>query len=442
MPINVFGNSSNNSEQKIDTSLFVQKPYLRTNYIEANIEEDIGLKNQLRIKNLPDPINITEPASKYYVDNLFNDPSIVKNNAHIDLNDRIITNARFIQVNQLPQIDSHLTAKLYVDTEIDQSSLVRNNQDNDFNNNNLTNTNSITLNTQAVNDNQVITKAYVDQFHQDNERSRRDLGIEVYNESSKSVKNNQDNDFNDNKLTNINSITINTTPIDNNHVTNKKYIDDQLDKDTLVRLNDNSNDKFLKVNINNTTYNLQIYNKILLTDTTILKFPNNGGYLLQNWIIKCNDRNNSGKIQSFLRSTRTNSPINISGATVTPPIGNSFMYIETSSNNFGENVFCSWERIEIIQISNITFYYNRFSIQGDFRAMGRFRIQILTKDNVWLTKVNIPKNDQISDASTDWIILNLNITDENYGVKFIYDQIDSARADMCFSNITKAHSPY
>ena len=45
MPINVFGNSSNNSEHKIDTSLFVQKPYLRTNYIEANIE-DIDLKNQ------------------------------------------------------------------------------------------------------------------------------------------------------------------------------------------------------------------------------------------------------------------------------------------------------------------------------------------------------------------------------------------------------------
>ena len=41
MPINVFGNSSNNSEKRIDTSLFVQKPYLRTNYVENNIEVDI-----------------------------------------------------------------------------------------------------------------------------------------------------------------------------------------------------------------------------------------------------------------------------------------------------------------------------------------------------------------------------------------------------------------
>ena len=100
MPINVFGNSSHDNNNRIDTSLFVQKPYLRTNYIESNIEEDIDLKNQFRIRNLPDPISIREAGSKKYVDNLFSDPSIVKNNAHIDLNDRNITNARFMQVNQ------------------------------------------------------------------------------------------------------------------------------------------------------------------------------------------------------------------------------------------------------------------------------------------------------------------------------------------------------
>ena len=238
MPINVFGNSnSNNSDNKIDMSLFVQKPYLRHNYIEANIEVDIDLKNQFRIKNLPDPISIREAASKNYVDNLFNDPSIIKNNAHIDLNDRNITNCRFLSVNQLPQIGSHLTAKLYVDNSIDESSLVRNNKDNDFDNYNLNNINSITLNKQAENDNEVITKAYVDQFHQENERSRRDLGIDFYNESNDLVKNNQDNDFNDNKLTNINSVTINNNPTDDNHVSNKKYIDDSIAEGTLLRFN-------------------------------------------------------------------------------------------------------------------------------------------------------------------------------------------------------------
>ena len=172
MPINVFGNSANNFDSKIDTNLFVQKPYLRSNYIEGNLEEIIDLKNQYRNKNLPDPISIREAASKRYVDIKFNDPCIIKSTEHIDLKHRNITNARFIQVNQLPQKDSHLTAKLYVDNSIDESSLVRSNEGNDFGNYNLTNINSITLITQAVKYDYVITKAYVDQFHQENGRSR------------------------------------------------------------------------------------------------------------------------------------------------------------------------------------------------------------------------------------------------------------------------------
>ena len=59
---------------------------------------------------------------------------------------------------------------------------------------------------------------------------------------------------------------------------------------------------------------------------------------------------------NFIRTTRLNSPTNYSGATSLPPIGDSFMYIETSSNIQGhERVFVSWERIDIIQITNITF---------------------------------------------------------------------------------------
>ena len=73
---------------------------------------------------------------------------------------------------------------MYVDNAIVEISLVRNNQDNDFGNYNLTNINSITLNTQAVNDNQVNTKSYVEQFHQEIERSRRDVGLSFYNEEA------------------------------------------------------------------------------------------------------------------------------------------------------------------------------------------------------------------------------------------------------------------
>ena len=173
---------------------------------------------------------------------------------------------------------------MYVDAEIGELSLVRNNRDNDFNNNNRTNINSITLNTQAVNDNQVITKAYVDQFHQENERSRRDLGIDFYNESSDIVKNNQDNDLNDKKLTNLDSITINRNPSSDNEVSNKKYIDDELDKNTIVRFNQTLQN-FLKVSIGNDIYNPTKYDKVQLTDITTIKAGNTGGYLLPYWKI-------------------------------------------------------------------------------------------------------------------------------------------------------------
>ena len=193
----------------------------------------------------------------------------------------------------------------------------------------------------------------------------------------------------------------------------------------------------------NNTYNLTNYDKIQITDTTIIKYPNTGGYLLQNWLIKCNDKNNNVKIQNFIKSTKIYSPTGYSGTESLPPIGDAFMYIETSSNNHGhERVFVSFVRTDIIQISNITLYYNRYSIltSDSLKSMGRFRIQILLEDNIWSTRYNIPKNDRYSDTSTQWMKLSLNSTEENYGIRFNYDQIDTPHADMCFSNITITHS--
>ena len=74
--------------------------------------------------------------------------------------------------------------------------------------------------------------------------------------------------------------------------------------------------------------------------------------------------------------------------------------------------------------------------------MGRFRIQLLLEDDTWSTQNTIPKNGQYSDSSSDWTILNLNFTVENYGIKLIYDQIDTPHADMCFSNNIITHSVY
>ena len=518
MPINVFGNSSNNSEQKIDTSLFVQKPYLRTNYIESNIEEDIDLKNQYRIKNLPDPISIGEPASKQYVDIKFNDSSIIKNTAHVDFNDKNLDNVRFVKVNSMPAVGEHLTAKYYVDKTIsdrvneqsllrldpdekleqgsiilnsalttpktilelptknyvdnkfNDSSIIKNIDNVDFNDKDIDNVrwikvnkwprdgehltpkvyvdnaihessllrlhrdeklkldkqDSILLDSILIPPNTIIelpTKSYVDSLHEIN-RDRRDLS---------SVFNDQDNEFDNNKLTNSDSITVNRDPNLDNELSNKKYVDDSIREGTILRFNQTL-ENYLKVSVGNDTYNLTKYNKIQITDTSEMKYPNIGSDLLQKWNIKCNNKNNVSKVGDFIKSTKTHSPTGYSGATSLPPIGNSFMYIETSSNNHGSNVFVSWERTDIIQISNITFYYNRFSIltNDNLKNMGRFRIQLLLHDNTWSTQYTIDKNTQYSDSESEWKLLNLDFTVENYGIKLILDKIDTSHSDMRF----------
>ena len=414
--------------------MFIKKPYLRTNYSEAIIEKDLDLKSQYRFHNLADPISIREVCSKNYVDNLFK--------SDIDFNDVKLENPKFVKVNHQPAVNEHLTPKVYVDTEINQPSLVRKYQDNDSGNYNLTNINTITLNKQAEIDNEVITKAYVDQFHSDNERNRRDLGTDFYDESSGLVKN-KDIDFNDNNLTNINSITVNKNPSSDNELSNKKYVDDELGKNTIVGFIQTLQN-YLKVSVRNSTYNLSKYDKIQIIDATLFVYPNTGGYLLQNWVKKCIDKNNAGKIQNFVKSTKTNSPTGSSGATSLPPISDSFMYIETSSNNHGTNVFCIWDRTDIIQVSNITIYYSRFSIltNDSLKAMPRFRIQLLLEENTWATQYNLHKNSQYSNSSTDWTLLNLDFTIENYGIKLILDEITTAHSDMFFSNVTITHSVY
>ena len=67
----------------------------------------------------------------------------------------------------------------------------------------------------------------MNEFHNDNERNRRDLGLNIYGESSDLVRNNQDKDFNDEKLSNLDSITANRNPSSDNGVANKKCIDDE-----------------------------------------------------------------------------------------------------------------------------------------------------------------------------------------------------------------------
>ena len=102
-------------------------------------------------------------------------------------------------------------------------------------------------------------------------------------------------------------------------------------------------------------FNLTKYDKKQITDITTTTFGNIGADLLPYWKIISNDENNNGKRTNFIKSTKSNSPTGNSGATTLPPIGTAFMYIETSGGNHGNNIFCSFERTDIIQITNITF---------------------------------------------------------------------------------------
>ena len=158
---------------------------------------------------------------------------------------------------------------MYVDNAIDESSLLRLDPNEKLN---LDEQGSIFLNSTLTSPKTIIeirTKIYIDSLHDENERARRDLN-------------------------------------------------DDLDKKTIVRFNQTLQN-YLKVSVGKDTYNLTKYDKIQITDTTIIKHPNTGGYLLQKWVIKCNDKNNNAKIKNFIRSTKTSSETANSGAGGSPP---------------------------------------------------------------------------------------------------------------------------
>ena len=72
--------------------------------------------------------------------------------------------------------------------------------------------------------------------------------------------------------------------------------------------------------------------------------------------------------------------------------------------------------------------------------MGRFRIPLLLENNTWSTHNKKPKNDRYRDTSTDWTLVNLIFTVENYGIKLIYDQTETPQADMWLSKKTIPNS--
>ena len=183
------------------------------------------------------------------------------------------------------------------------------------------------------------TKSYVDSLHDENERNRKDLALAFYDEG---------------ELTNLDSVTVNRDPSSDNELSRKIHIGKEIDKNTFSRFIQTL-ENYLKLSVGNDTYNLTKYYKIPIMDTTFL-IKGNGQYLLPRWKIICNYKNNIGVTTNFIRATKANSPTSESGATSSPPVGSAFMYIKISSNIHSSNVFVSWEKTDIVQITNITFY--------------------------------------------------------------------------------------
>ena len=225
------------------------------------------------------PKTTIEIPTKSNVDNKFNDPSIIKNTAHVNSSNRYLDNVRFIKVNSFPAIQEHLTATINVGQAIsysvDESSLLRlyhdeklklNEQDSIVPNSALTSSKTII---------EIPTKSYVYNLHE-SRKSRRDLS---------SVFNDQGNEFDNKKLTNLHSVTVNRNLTSDNELSNKKYVDDSIAEGTIVRFNQTL-ERYLQVSVRNDTYNITKYDKLQITDTTNFKYPITGGYIPQQWNIK------------------------------------------------------------------------------------------------------------------------------------------------------------
>ena len=109
------------------------------------------------------------------------------------------------------------------------------------------------------------------------------------------------------------------------------------------------------MSVGNDTYNPTKYDEIQLIDVTESRYPKKGDSFLSKWRIKNSNKNNGCNLGIFLNTTLTSSPTPQSGATSLVPFGTAIMYKKTSSHKHDNNVFVSWERTDIIQISIIKF---------------------------------------------------------------------------------------
>ena len=126
--------------------------------------------------------------------------------------------------------------------------MVRNFENNDFNDSSSSDLSKIFLNSEPAEDNRAVTKNYYDSLTE-KQTKRRDLST---------VFNYQDKESDKSNLTNLDSITVNRNPTSVTEFSIKKYVEDEIIKNTILRFNQ-SQQNYLKVTVGNTGYNLTNY---------------------------------------------------------------------------------------------------------------------------------------------------------------------------------------
>ena len=121
------------------------------------------------------------------------------------------------------------------------------------------------------------------------------------------------------------------------------------------------------------------------------------------------------------------------GLNFLPPIGDYYVYTESSNPNNGDDKYAQFTYTKHTTITKIKFWYHRSGIN-----MCRFRLQYQSLDDQWKNKVTFPAGQQ----SNGWELLEETFLEDNKGVRFYFDEILGYESDMTFSNINISyHSP-
>ena len=158
-------------------------------------DEKLNLDEQDSIipnSTLTSPKTVLEIPTKN-VGYKFDDPSIIKNTAHVDFNDKNLDNLRFVKINSMSAVGGHLRANYYVDNavfySVDQSSLLRLDPDEKLKLDEQDSIILISFLTSPRTIRELPTKSYVDSLHESS-RNKRDLSSmfnEQYNEFDKKI---------------------------------------------------------------------------------------------------------------------------------------------------------------------------------------------------------------------------------------------------------------